>query len=78
MDKRDKFPFKRTNYYLLIGGFLLVLIGFMLMAGGGSDDPTKFTGDELFSFRRITLAPIVVLLGFVVVAVGILLKPKSE
>ena len=78
MDKRDKFPFKRTNYYLLIGGFVLVLVGFMLMAGGGSDDPTKFTGDELFNFRRITLAPIVVLLGFVVVAVGILLKPKSE
>jgi hypothetical protein len=47
------------------------------MIGGGSDDPTKFNADEIFSTRRITVAPIVILAGFVVVLLGIMRKSKD-
>jgi len=78
MEDRNRFPFKKENYIIISAGLAIVLIGFMLMSGGGSEDPNVFHEDELFSARRITLAPIVVLLGFVAVAVGILRKPKSD
>lgn len=55
--------FDRTKYILMIVGLLVVALGFVLMVGGGSDDPNTFSY-ELFSFRRITLAPFLVLLGF--------------
>lgn len=57
-------PLGKKNYIYMIGSFLLVIIGFMLMSGGGSDDPNVFNGEELFSFRRITLSVIVTLGGF--------------
>ena len=59
------FAFGKENYRILIVGVVLVVIGYMLMIGGGSDDPTKFDANEIFSFRRITLSPIVIILGFV-------------
>lgn len=55
--------FDRTKYTLMIVGLLVIVLGFVLMIGGGSDDPNVFSY-ELFSFRRITLAPFLVLLGF--------------
>lgn len=57
-------PLGRRNYLLMLAGLGLVIVGFLLMAGGGSDDPTVFNA-KMFSFRRITLAPIVVIAGFV-------------
>lgn len=72
------FLFDRTNYMWMIGGVVLILIGFMLMAGGKSPDPHKFNYDEIYSFRRITLAPIVVLLGFAVEIYAIMRKPKEN
>ncbi len=65
-----------TNYKLLIAGLVVIFIGFLLMMGGGSDDPNKFN-PEIFSTRRITVAPIVVLLGFAIEVVAILYKPKK-
>ena len=56
----------------------MVFIGFLLMSGGGSEDPKVFNGEELFSARRITLAPITVVLGYVVVIFGIMKKTKVE
>lgn len=56
---------------------MLILIGFMLMAGGKSPDPHQFNYDEIYSFRRITLAPIVVMLGFAVEVYAIMKKPKA-
>ena len=53
------------------------ILGFILMSGGKSDDPNVFLGEEVFSFTRITFAPFTVLIGFVVVGVGIMLKPKT-
>lgn len=58
------FPLERKNYRLLAVGLAIIVIGFILMAGGGSDDPNVFN-EDVYSFRRITLAPIVVLAGFI-------------
>ena len=78
MENRNRFPFKKENYIIIAAGFAIVIIGFILMSGGGSEDPNQFYEEELFSHRRITFAPIVVLLGFAAVAAGILRKPKAE
>lgn len=72
------FLFDKTSYMWMIGGVVLILIGFMLMAGGKSPDPHKFNYDEIYSFRRITLAPIVVMLGFAVEIYAIMRKPKED
>ncbi len=71
-----QFAFQRKNYLFLMAGVLVIIIGFLLMSGGGSPDPNVFD-ESIFSFRRITLAPIVVLLGFVVVGYGIMYKPRK-
>ena len=62
MDERQ-FALGRKNYRLLLIGFAIIVIGFILMVGGKSEDPSVFN-PEIFSFRRITLAPVVVLFGF--------------
>lgn len=64
------------NYKLLAIGFVIIIIGFLLMLGGKSDSPDKFNSD-IFSFRRITLAPIVVLAGFIFEIWAIMKKPKN-
>lgn len=71
-----KISFTKQNYLIMAVGVLVVILGFALMSGGGSDNPEKFNY-EIFSFRRITLAPIMVILGYVVVIVGIMKKNKS-
>lgn len=58
-----QFALGRKNYRLLLIGFVIIVVGFMLMVGGKSEDPSVFN-PEIFSFRRITLAPVVVLFGF--------------
>ncbi len=75
-DKPD-FPLQKENYLLLIIGFIIIIIGFSLMIGGKADDPTEFNPD-VFSFRRITLAPIIVLFGFAFEIWGIMKKPKGQ
>ncbi len=77
-DTKPDFPLQKENYILLIIGFLIIIIGFVFMIGGGSSDPNIFNGKELFSFRRITLAPIVVLFGFVFEIWAIMKKPKNH
>jgi membrane-bound ClpP family serine protease len=72
------FALRKENYILLVIGFVIVVIGFILMIGGGSEDPSVFNGKELFSFRRITLAPIVVLAGFIFEIWAIMKKPKRS
>lgn len=59
----DKMPLTVKNYILLLAGFAVIVLGFVLMSGGGSDDPDVFSY-EMFSWRRITLAPILVIGGF--------------
>ena len=62
---------------MILIGFGIVVLGFILMMGGGSSDPDVFNY-EIFSFRRITLAPIVVLCGFGFIFWAIMRKPKNE
>lgn len=71
------FIFDRTNYLIMGAGVLVILIGFALMSGGGTSDPNIFPKDDLYSFRRITLAPIVVMLGFAIEIFAILKRPKE-
>ncbi|MGQ0827115.1 MAG: DUF3098 domain-containing protein [Bacteroidota bacterium] len=75
--RKPGFAFGKENYRILIVGVVLVVIGYLLMIGGGSDDPTIFNAEEIFSTRRITVAPIVILAGFVVVLFGIMKKSKD-
>lgn len=72
------FALDKKNYMIMLVGIVTLAIGYMLMSGGGSPDPNVFNGDELFSFRRITLAPIVVLIGYGIVGYSIMMKPKSN
>ena len=65
--------FDRSKYTLLIAGLLVTALGFILMIGGGSDDPAVFS-EDIFSFRRMTLAPILVLAGYGIQIYAILKK----
>ncbi len=65
------FIFDKNNYKFLIIGLLVIAFGFILMSGGGSENPAVFNEEELFSFRRIRLAPTVVLAGFGIVIYSI-------
>ncbi|HUU99636.1 MAG TPA: DUF3098 domain-containing protein [Bacteroidales bacterium] len=71
------FALGRENYKLLAIGFAIIVIGFLLMLGGKSKDPNEFN-EEIFSFRRITLAPIVVLAGFIFEIWAIMKRPKNS
>lgn len=75
MDKRD-FAFERMNYILLAVGMAVVIIGFLLMSGSGSTD-TNYNPD-IFSARRIKVAPVVCLLGFVSMIYAVVRRPKSD
>jgi hypothetical protein len=70
------FAFGKENYKLLLIGLVLILVGFLLMIGGGSKDPNVFSND-IFNFRRLTLAPILVLAGYVVEIFAIMKRPKD-
>ncbi len=75
--REQYFLFDKTNYILMIAGIVLIFIGFMLMAGGKSANPHEFHYEEIYSFRRITLAPIVLLLGFFLEVYAIMKKPAD-
>lgn len=74
---KEGFPLGKKNYKLLAIGFGIIVIGFLLMIGGKSDDPAVFS-DKIFSFRRITLAPIVILAGFIFEIWAIMKKPDNN
>ncbi|MDG1710316.1 MAG: DUF3098 domain-containing protein [Schleiferiaceae bacterium] len=74
--KENKFLFNRDNYILFGIGLVFIILGFILMSGGGSEDSEVFN-EELFNSRRIVLAPLLVVIGFVVEVFAILRRPKS-
>lgn len=74
--KKEGFAFGKENYVLMIVGIIVILIGNLLMIGGGSDDPNVFD-PEIFNFRRLTLAPVVILAGFIIEIFAIMRKPKD-
>jgi len=75
-NNQSEFLFIKKNYIIMLIGILLIAIGFILMAGGGSDDPTVFN-EEIYNFRRIRLAPTLVLIGLAVEIYAIMAKPKK-
>jgi len=75
-NQKPGFALGKENYILLTIGFVIIIIGFLLMIGGKAENPNEFN-PEIFSFRRITLAPIVVLIGFVFEIWAIMKKPRE-
>lgn len=75
--KKFELALDKENYILLAIAFAIVIIGFLLMIGGGSDDPNVFS-EAIYGFQRITLAPIVVLFGFVFAIYAIMKKPRVD
>jgi len=69
--------YSKKNYLLMALSALLILVGFILMSGGQSEDPTAFS-PEIFSSRRIVVAPIVCLIGFCLMVYAILVKPTTR
>jgi uncharacterized membrane protein len=74
--QKTSFVVGKKNLVTIAIGFLVVIIGFILMTGGKSENPEVFN-PEVFSSRRITVAPIVVLIGYAIVGIGIMLKPNN-
>jgi hypothetical protein len=75
-DQKPEFLFENVNYKFLLIGIGVIALGFILMSGGGSDDPKVFN-EAVFSFRRIRLAPTVVLIGFGITIYSIFKNPKK-
>ncbi len=76
-EQHSEFLFDKVNYKILLIGIVVIALGFILMSGGGSDDPKVFD-DAIFNFRRIRLAPTVVLIGFGITIYSILKTPKKD
>jgi len=77
VNKPKEMPFGKLNYILVLVGIAFIALGFILMTGGGSDNPDVFN-KEMFDFRRITLAPILCLIGFVIEVVAIMIRSKKK
>jgi len=77
MSEKKELLFGKRNYRMLLVSLAVIGIGFILMAGGGSEDPNVFN-PAIFNFRRIRLAPTVVLLGFGLAIYAILMPPKKN
>ena len=75
-NSQNEFLFGKRNYIIMLIGVLFIAIGFILMAGGGSDDPNVFN-EEIYNFRRIRLAPTLVLIGLAIEIYAIMAKPKK-
>ena len=75
---KNGFALGKKNYIALAIGFAILIIGYALMSGGASTDPNVFNGDEIFNFRRITLAPIVLIIGFAVEIFAIMWRPRTK
>ena len=77
MEKNNTSLFSKDNYVWMVIGIVVMLIGFLLMAGGKSQDPTVFDVNQVYSFQRITLAPILILAGLMIEVYAIMKKSKS-
>ena len=74
--KKKQFLFSKKRYQILFLSILIIGLGFLLMSGGGSNNPDVFN-NEIYSFRRIRLAPLVVISGFIMCIISILYKDKE-
>ncbi len=76
-ENNHSFLFGKKNYKFMAIGLGVIALGFILMAGGGSDDPTIFN-PEMYNFRRIRIAPTLVLIGLGIEIYAILLNPDKK
>ena len=77
MNSKKKLLFKKKNYLILVFSILIISIGYLLMSGGGSEDPNIFN-PEIFNDRRIKLAPTIVIFGFILAIFSILVQKKNS
>ena len=77
-EKNQSLPLTKRNYYLILISIFICVVGYMLMMGKGNDDPTVFNSEELYSFRRITLSVITVLVGHSLMIYAIMTRKKSK
>jgi hypothetical protein len=77
MEKNRTTLFTKENYIWMAVGIAIVLLGFLLMSGGKSPDPKVFDESEVYSFRRITLAPLLIMAGLMVEVYAIMKRPKA-
>ncbi|MDR1346660.1 MAG: DUF3098 domain-containing protein [Bacteroidales bacterium] len=76
--KERKAPlFRKTNYILMVAGVVILAIGYICLSGGGSEDPAVFS-EKIFAPRRLTVAPILMLLGLLIEIVAIMYHPKQK
>ncbi|NCA84783.1 MAG: DUF3098 domain-containing protein [Clostridia bacterium] len=76
VQERRNFAFDRDNYKWLLIGLAFLLVGYLVMIGGGSDDPDVFN-DNMFNFQRLTLSPILLIIGYLVAIYAIMKKPRN-
>ena len=76
-NKEGEFLFEKRNYVIMVIGIVVIMLGFALMAGGGSDDPNIFN-EDIYNFRRIRLAPTIVLIGLAIEIYAIFANPKKS
>lgn len=74
---KEEMVFSWANYKWMLGGVVAIIVGFLLMSGGGSSDPNVFNAEAIFSWRRVVLAPFVVLVGFGIVGYSIFHRSKE-
>lgn len=70
-------PFERMNFIIMLAGLAFIAIGFLLMIGGGADSPSEFS-EEIFNARRLIVAPLLILAGYVIEIFAIMYRPKSS
>lgn len=70
--------FDKQNYLLMLGGLIVLAIGFFLMAGGKSADPAVFNDNDVYSTTRITIAPLLIIAGFIIEIFAIMKKPSDN
>jgi len=76
--KKAPYAFSAKNYKLLLIGLAINILGFILMIGGAAEDPNEFNAEELFGTVRITIAPMFIVLGYIVILYAIMKKPKTN
>lgn len=75
--KKINLPFSKLNYKLLLVGLGFLIAGFLLMIGGGAEDPKEFS-PAIFDFQRLTLAPILLIIGYIIEVLAIMIEPKEQ
>lgn len=78
MDKEKQMPFGKRNYVMMLAGVAAIVLGFLLLSGGGSEDPATEFDYGMFNVRRLYVAPVLLLAGFLFEIYAIMYRPKAK